>query len=526
MLILVLAALVVAAPTTPNVLPARRCTPPGCSPRALEAAPTVHAPVGTVEGITDPATPSVDRFLGIPFAQPPLGPLRFSPPQKLESLPSSPFDASHPPASCMQFLFEKTIYTQDILEFNLQGLNDTSAAVSEDCLTLDVYTPTPGESSPTDQKLPVIVFLYGGGFAMGGADIPYQIPAKWVQRTQKHIVVVPNYRLNIFGFPHAAGMQGESQNLGLLDQRLAIEWVRDNIAAFGGDPQRIALWGQSAGAVSAGFYQYAWDEDPIIDAVMMDSGSEFLGAAVQATQDVKFSNFTTVAKGVGCGELGPVEELECMRGKDAKAIENVIQTHNQKMKPPLLIFTPVVDGVTVFDDYAVRGQQGRMAKVPAIIGTNVNDGSAFVPVGANGGGGNQTLANAVGLLFFDCPALKSDVTRIAAGAPVYRYLYAGNFTNISPKPFLGAYHEAELPLLFGTFEDFRGGATEQERETSVAMQDSWLALASSGVAGMEEVGWPRYTGLGGEVREFGGPSVVRDISTSAMDATCPAFFQP
>lgn len=108
---------------------------------------------------------------------------------------------------------------------------------------------------------------------------------------------------------------------------------------------------------------------------------------------------------------------------------------------------------------------------------------------------------------------------------MYRYLYAGNFTNISPDAFLGAYHEAELPLLFGTFEDFRGDATEQQRETSVAMQDSWLALAASGVMGMDAVGWPRYTGLGGVVREFGGPNVVEDIDTSATDAMCPAFFQ-
>lgn len=351
-------AFVASTPTIPNV-----------SRRATDSdgfIPTVYAPVGTVQGIIDPETPSVHRFLGVPFAQPPLGQLRFSPVQRLASLPSSPFDASQPPPSCMQFLTEMTIYTQNILEFNLQGLNGTSHAMSEDCLTLDVYTPTPDEPRPSDSsdtKLPVIIFLYGGGFSMGGADVPYQIPAKWVQRTQGHIVVVPNYRLNIFGFPHAAGLQGEPQNLGLLDQRLAVEWVRDNIKAFGGDPQRIALWGQSAGAVSAGFYQYAWNDDPIIDAVMMDSGSEFLGAAVQSTQDVEFSNFSTVAAGVGCGGLGPDEELACMRTKDAQVIEDAIQDHNQMMKPPLIIFTPIVDGETVFDDYAERGQQGQMAKV-------------------------------------------------------------------------------------------------------------------------------------------------------------------
>ena len=176
--------------------------------------------------------------------------------------------------------------------------------------------------------------------------------------------------------------------------------------------------------MSAGFYQYAWTEDPIIDAVMMDSGSEFLDAAVQSTQDVEFSNFTTVAVGVGCGGLGPDDELACMRTKDAQAIEDVIQGHNQMLKQPFIIFTPVVDGETVFDDNTERGQHGQMAKVvsagsvlqsqtrltrmqPTIIGTNENDGSAFVPVGANGAGANQTLADAVGLMLFLCPSLKS-----------------------------------------------------------------------------------------------------------------------
>ena len=182
--ILALIVVVASAPTIPSVFQ-----------RASDGSiPTVSAPVGTVQGTIDPKTPSVHRFLGIPFAQPPLGPLRFSPTQRLESLPSSPFDASQPPPSCMQFLVDMTIYTQNILEFNLQGLNGTSAAISEDCLTLDVYTPTPAEprrSDSSDPKLPVIIFLYGGAFSMGGADIPYQIPAKWVQRTQGHIVVVP-----------------------------------------------------------------------------------------------------------------------------------------------------------------------------------------------------------------------------------------------------------------------------------------------------------------------------------------------
>lgn len=92
--------------------------------------------------------------------------------------------------------------------------------------------------------LPVAFFMPGGAFTIGGVDVPYQIPAGLVERTQKLIVVTVNYRLNIFGFPNAAALA--EQNLGILDQRLALEWVHSNIAAFGGDPDRIIMWGHSA----------------------------------------------------------------------------------------------------------------------------------------------------------------------------------------------------------------------------------------------------------------------------------------
>ncbi|MCV5168852.1 carboxylesterase family protein, partial [Escherichia coli] len=105
----------------------------------------------------------------------------------------------------------------------------------------------------------------------GGQDVPVQIPTDWVQRTKSHIVVTLNYRLNIFGFTNALGIIVDEQNVGLLEKRLAVEWVQDNIEAFGGDPTRITLWGQSAGAVSAGYFQSAYPTDPIVNAVIMDS---------------------------------------------------------------------------------------------------------------------------------------------------------------------------------------------------------------------------------------------------------------
>lgn len=233
----------------------------------------------------------------------------------------------------------------------------TSPFLSEDCLSLSVYAPP---VRAWGQKLPVIIFIHGGAFMAGGQDVPYQIPANWVQDSQEHIVVTFNYRLNIFGFPNAAAFAGDStkQNPGLLDQKLAIQWVKDYISYFGGDPERITLWGQSAGAISAAWYQYAaFDPSfPQVSAVIMDSGTEIFPLARASTEDVKHGNFTAVATEVGCGGLSPQEELECMQTADAEHIEAFLQENMEELMSgkPFIYFTSVVDNRTVFGNYTDR----------------------------------------------------------------------------------------------------------------------------------------------------------------------------
>jgi acetylcholinesterase len=121
--------------------------------------------------------------------------------------------------------------------------------------------------------MPVFVWYFGGGFLQGGTSSLYFNPQSWVQRTQGHIVVTVNFRSNIFGFPNAANLT--DQNLGLLDQRLALEWVRDNIANFGGDPSKIVAWGQSARAIAYDYLNFAYPEDPIVNGMILDSNTTF-----------------------------------------------------------------------------------------------------------------------------------------------------------------------------------------------------------------------------------------------------------
>ncbi|CCC11713.1 hypothetical protein SMACR_04696 [Sordaria macrospora] len=504
---------------------------------------------GILHGIVkETEDPCVRQFLGIPFAQPPVGNLRFAPPQ-----PAAPFGelkVKKLPPSCIQYLSTDppSIYTQDVTEYNVQGLNVTSPNISEDCLTLSLWAP------PATKKdsLPVIVFVYGGAFSTGGQDVPTQIPTDWVQRKKDHIVVTFNYRLNIFGFPNARGIPLTEQNVGLLDQRLAVEWVRDNIAAFGGDPTRITLWGQSAGAVSVGYWQYAYPTKPIVNTFIMDSGNELTPLA--HSLDAAQLGFTRIAVEVGCGNLTAAEELACMKSSNvtADAIITALQTENAAAGTDftkVLFFTPVIDNATVFPDYTARSLAGEVAKVPTILGSNAQDGLAFVSLNPNNTV-NQTEAFEATIDFFFCPAFKAATNRLLASVPLFRYIYFGNFSDVSPSPFLGAYHGAELPLLFGTYDVFPETSTSSpppdeklEVATSHAIQDDWVAVAANGVSGLEMRGWPEYRDVeSGLVRSYGvanpnanananGGSGLGGVPAGVADARaieglCPAIYQP
>jgi carboxylesterase type B len=195
---------------------------------------------------------------------------------------------------------------------------------------------------------------------VGGMDVPAQIPTQWVQRTQDHIVLSFNYRVNIFGFPNAPGL--DDQNVGLLDQRRAVEWTKDNIAAFGGDPERIIIWGQSAGSISVDYYSFVYPEDPIAAGMSLDSGTAFTDIT---SVDKSQSNFTFVAEKLGCSGFDSDSSalLKCMRGVDALKIGDFIADYAMSAQQPGIGFLPVRDDKTVFTNYTERMLQGKQAKI-------------------------------------------------------------------------------------------------------------------------------------------------------------------
>ncbi|EME40266.1 hypothetical protein DOTSEDRAFT_179278 [Dothistroma septosporum NZE10] len=481
---------------------------------------TVSTTSGHVHGRIDPEFPNVRQFLGIPFARPPVKDLRWAAPQPL-SQPDAQIEATKLPPSCNQFLSSSlTIYTNDVLQFNLQGLNKTGPT-SEDCLTVSIWTPAsqPRACGPPKEKkvegLPVLIHIYGGGFLTGGQGVPYQIPAQWINRTPEHIVVTFNYRVNIFGFPGALGLR--DHNLGLLDQRAAIVWLKENIAAFGGDPDQMIIFGQSAGAVSVDYYGYAYPSDPIVKGLIMESGTAFLTLLGDPTG----TNFTYVATQLGyTGSATDSRSiLSYMRSLPAYRIETFVANYSDSGASPSLNFRPIPDNRSVFANYTERALVGHLAHIPAIIGTNAQDGVPFAPYSLKGP--STSFVDTLTLLGFICPATKEIQLRQEAGRLTYSYRYAGNFTNISPRPWQGAYHSSELPLLFGTHPNYRGKSTELEYETSWAMQDAWVAFAKDPKHGLKSQGWEPYDKLGSKkVREFGAGVAAKDVSVAAFEKKC------
>lgn len=404
-------------------------------------------------------------------------------------------------------------YQAAIDVFSPAGGNETEyfpvANFSEDCLTLDIWTPS------QRFNLPVFVWYFGGGFVQGGTNSLYLNPQSWIQRTQEHIVVAVNSRSNIFGFPHSDGL--DEQNLGLLDQRMGLEWVRDNIANFGGDPTKIIVWGQSGGAIAVDFLNFAYNSDPIASGMVLDSGTAFYPQKASQTQDTARTNFKFVAQALNC--TSATSELDCMRKVSWQDIEAVLLA-DSRLAHPTLTFKPVVDNRTVFSDYVQRYEMGAVSSIPAVVGTNQHEFNAFLTQDFD-----QTLADIKTNQAFLCTAVNTSQHRQNSHLVTYRYRYDGNFTDLSPGNYTGAIHAAELPLIFGTQGKYHGPTSSYEDIVSERIQDLWLEFANEPKEGLRRMGWNSYEN-GKAVLIGGTNSPVQEIDISELDGVCnslPAF---
>ncbi|KJZ75378.1 hypothetical protein HIM_05304 [Hirsutella minnesotensis 3608] len=445
---------------------------------------------GTVVGHAADNSPCVVEYLGIPYAKPPVGDLRFAAPQRLDSGSRGRLEASRFGYDCpMTPIPPVTQYpglTPQAPKFIAQLAAATGKPQSEDCLTLNIWSKT--TPSAVKSAKPVFVYFYGGRFATGHTNSPL-FTGKYFADAEDIVVVTVNYRTNIFGFP---GAPGQVQNLGLRDQRVAIEWLRDNVGSFGGDAGKITIAGQSAGAVGVDYYAYAYKDDPIVSGIIAHSGTA-LSFPTQ-TSGVTERNWAAVVRAVGCE--GGQDVMACMRRADWRRIEEAQAavksgktTSRIRAQSP---FYPLPDGQVVFADYTNLTRTGHFAHVPILFGNNDNEAGYYV-VSAYAAGVVATTEETqeLNLESFTCPVASQVRARRAHGVQAWAYRYLADWDNTRLYPTSGAYHGVELNMIFGTSADVTGIATSaQQQRLTRLMQRAWFNFCNDPHQGLTKFGWP------------------------------------
>ncbi|KAH8649770.1 carboxylesterase [Ilyonectria robusta] len=417
---------------------------------------TVATTSGKVIGHAAPVANEVSEYLGIPFAQPPIGSLRFEPPV--------PFNGSHH-INATEFGFA-CVQT---------GSSDDPQ--SEDCLTLNIWTkPQVGE-----KKKAVLVWIYGGAYVLGSSRLPIY-NGQFFADQEDVILVSFNYRLNIFGFP---GNPATPANLGLLDMRQALLWVRNNIAKFGGDVDRITIFGQSAGAGMVDFYSYAYAEDPIANGFILQSAT--VDGFPALVPGATVSRWSRIAEAAGCG---PTSEnpTECMRSKTPEEILGAFSEDDTAIgaNPQ---FGPVADDILVYADYNSR----RSARGGYLIGNNQNEAGIFRLIQPNR---TEAYWRDFNDRLYTCADAERLARSTAEGNPSWRYRYFGDFPNlaVSTDPPSGAYHGAEIQPLFDTVPQEPVPSTLEQVAVGDYLRGAWAAFAKDPKQGLVAYaeGWPKY----------------------------------
>ncbi|KAJ5563798.1 secreted lipase [Penicillium frequentans] len=353
---------------------------PALDKRASAPTVSISHPQATIIGST---LGKVDTFNGIPFALAPTGSLRLKPPQAIATSLGT-VRATGTAMSCPQFYFSTS--TSNFLLSIVGEIADillfqTVTNAGEDCLNLNVQRPA---GTAAGAGLPVLVWIFGGGFELGSTSMydGASIVASSVTMDMPVIFVAMNYRVGGFGFmPGSEILKDGSANLGLLDQRLALEWIADNIEEFGGDPSKVTIWGESAGAISV-FDQMAlydgnitYNDSPLFRGAIMDSGSVVPADSVDGAKGQAV--YDAVVKEGGCSEAA--DTLECLRGLDYTTFLNAansvpgILSYNSIA----LSYLPRPDGTVLTDSPEVLVADGKYASVPFIIGDQEDEGTIF-----------------------------------------------------------------------------------------------------------------------------------------------------
>jgi len=455
---------------------------------------------GAIHGFADGAT---TVFLGIPYAAPPTGELRWRPPE---------------PPGCYEDVVEALEYGPVCPQLD----RDTEEYEGdEDCLTLNVWTTEPLPAS--GEGRPVLFFVHGGGNCIGSASESYEgvfiYDGRALAETNDAVVVTVQYRLGPLGYLAHDGLaaespQGVSGNYGILDLVSALGWVRDEIAAFGGDPDRVLVFGESAGAVDTCMLLASPLAQGLFSAALMESGG-----CPGRTADDALEESAALVDAAGCA--GDDDEVTCLRGLTPQELLEALppEVSVAGASPP---YQPHVDGWVLPDAPLELIEQGDHNDVPLVVGANSDETSQDVPQSLTEAQYEALVQATFGPLADDVLAqyavidygtaysafyhLTSDLKFVCTARQVARAALAGgsspvfhyHFTEAFDLPVLedyGAFHGIELTYVFDYLDEmyFLLDPPAEESQLVDAIQLYWGSLAADGdvaVDGLPE--WPPY----------------------------------
>ena len=481
--------------------------------------------VRTDDGVLSGAAAGpVDEYLGIPYAAPPVGALRWEPPA---------------PAAHWTGVRQATQFAPHCAQV---ASPFGTASTSEDCLYLNVYAPA--GASLHGSTLPVMVWIHGGALVWGQSDT--FDPTPLVQRGV--IVVTLNYRLGALGFLADSALAnpagGAAGNYGLMDQQAALRWVQSDIGQFGGDRRNVTVFGESAGGLSVLSQLASPAAHGLFSRAIVESGTYQLEQNSLADAESAGQAF---AAEVGCADSTAAATAACLR---AVPVATLLADQNATS------YTPNVDGLVLPQSIGTAYSTGQFNRVPVIVGTNRDEFSLFVGIAEIATGESITAADYEGFIeglfgvsqqaaaaiaaqypvadypspqaaltaagtdsVFACGALAAD-QELSRFVPTYAYEFSDEN---APQRFLpqldfpyGASHTDELQYLFDLTTPFPGTLTAAQQNLAGQMQGYWTDFAKFGLP--EVVGqplWPLYVGPADQVLELNTPqpTVETDFAT-------------
>lgn len=440
----------------------------------------------------------VNVWRGIPFAAPPVGELRFRAPQPPES-------------------WNTVREATDFGPVNLQPVSTgvtrfggTTPVYSEDCLYLNVWSPAEAEEG---EALPVMVWIHGGTFVTGAGSQPMFDGAQ-MARNGKVVLVTVNYRLGPLGFLHLSHLGGGlGSNLGLLDQIAALEWVQENIAAFGGDPGRVTVFGESAGSMSIAALLAMPAAKGLFSRAIMESGA---AQSLSGEQGEQIAAAFLAELGMQAGG-----SLELLQSLPAQQMMEAAGRMAYKLSGDSLsmYFQPVIEPSTLPEEPAQAIAEGAASGIPLLIGTNLHEGNLFFRDGQGGENFARSLQSLEQLMGIeDLSELASGYNKTWEGqaevltdlffwassiafaekqrqhAPVWMYRF--DWT-VPGHPLLEkAIHGAEILYVFNNLpllKLYGLQVTPDMEGVAEAMQRAWTAFACQGDPSAPELSWPQYT---------------------------------